>query len=634
MRISHVLLTAIVACSWLAACSQPTSQPDASSDGATDTGADQGVDVVISSGIGDPCEGSTQVEQGTCAEGQICLPEQFGFAAGYCTMQCGTCPSDSTCVALGGQFRGCLLNCTRNSDCRDGYRCTAAPGGRSVCSPTDGPTGTRDGEACFTTAAGPHQLPALARRTFSEANISLSRERSDTSSQAEGNVVVSPVNGAVAASYIAVGRNGAFMGVSTRLPDGTIVREGSVRDPSLLTTSDPVLAYDRAGRLHMVFLGYNVTAQGQPTGMRVRIASSGDDGRTWDTARAIEPATFCATGCDKPWIVIGPTPRAVLERDAGVPPIDASMDDGSVADADDRDGDSDGEADSGVDSGVDTGVDTGVDSGVATDRQSIYVGIMVQLNRGQTVELHVLRSDDGGQTFTPPMRFVTAGGTSATVPNLLTPAVGADGTLHIVHAALTTAGGNAVRFGDTRNRVVYRRSTDGGATWSNPVTVSRSTDSPVYQQPIVVVDGARVHTAYTTGTSRGAWDVVLATSEDNGATWQHRKVNDEPEACATHAFPWIVADPARNRVHALWLENRFGDGAAAYASCPSDPRMPCATNERVSDGSFTFETSREPGRWHGDYQGLTIGSDGMLWALWSDTRSGSPGMYLARGVVR
>ena len=613
----------------LLACSQPPPPADAdvaTVDSVMDTGADLGVDARTRSGIGDPCEGPSPPEQGTCVEGQLCLSEELGFSGGYCISECSatTCVAGSRCVAIGGNFRGCFLNCGDARDCRDGYRCGDGPGGRG-CLPTDGPTGTRDGGACWTTTAGPHQLPALARRTFSEANISLSRERTDTSSQAEGNVVVSPVNGAVASSYIAVGRSGAFMGVSTRLPDGTISRGGTVRDPSLRTTSDPVLAYDRSGRLHMVFLGYNVTTQGQPTGMRVRLTSSTDDGQTWEAARGIEPSNFCAGGCDKPWIVIGPTPRAVLERDAGVEPIDAALDDGAVAD---DAGDAGDAGDAHADGAV------GDAGGSMTERQSIYVGIMVQLNRGQTIELHILRSDDGGRSFTAPMRFAASTVTSATVPNLLTPAIGPDGTLHVAYAGISTRAGNSARFGNTQNRTFYRRSTDGGATWSDAVTISRPTDSPVYQQPIVVVDGRRVHVAFTAGTSRGAWDVLLATSDEDGAAWTHRRINDEPESCATHAFPWIVADPARGRVHALWLENRFGDGAAAYASCPSDPRMPCGANEQISDGTFTFETSREPGRWHGDYQGLTLADDGTLWALWSDTRSGSPGMYLARGAVR
>ncbi len=554
--------------------------------------------------------------QGDCEEGQICLPEEFGFNAGYCSSDCSNdpCPRGSTCVPVGGQVRLCLKNCTTSADCRpnDGYRCQNPGNGRSVCLPTDGPVGLRDGRACYTTAAGAHQLPALARRTFSTPNVSLSSERPDTQLQAEGNVAINPINGAVATSYIAVARNGVFMGVSTQFADGTVQRVGAVRDPSLQTTSDPVLAYTADGRLHMVFLGYNVNGQGRPTAMRLRYATSGDDGRSWAPAVGIEPNQFCVGGCDKPWIVIGPTPANLLPADAGV------QDSGAV-DAGEFDGaGSDG-------GGTDAGADDPRLRGI-----SIYVGIMVQLNGGRTVQLHILRSDNGGRTFTLPMPFTSSGGgVNPITPNLLTPVVDPSGTVHVTYAGI---GGS--RFGDAANRVFYRRSTDGGVTWSSQVTVSRPMDTPVYGQPVVVTDGGRLHIAYINGNLAGQWDMILATSENGGTSWTHRKVNDEPDSCATHAFPWIVADNAGRGVHAMWLENRFGDGAVGYALCPSNPAMPCGANEQISDASFTFETVRDPSKWHGDYLGFSQAADGTLWAGWSDTRTATPSMYLARGTVR
>jgi hypothetical protein len=554
-----------------------TSPPDAPPDIPADTGP-------MASGIGRECVGGTgfMPEQGDCEEGQLCLPEQFGFPGGYCVQQCpdDACPADATCVGLGGgRYPICLKLCTRNSDCRtgEGYVCTPVEGGQRVCVPTDGPTGTRDGEACFTTVPGPHQLPALERRTFSTPNLSMSQARTDSVSEAEGNVVASPTGTPVVVSYIAQSRGAVFMGTSVT-PDGTAIeRTGTARDPEQPLNSDPVLAYTRDGRAHMVFLGYRGDASGNITNMRVRVATSMDDGRSWTNVRAIEPAGLCTNLCDKPWIVAGPAP-----------------------------GDAGGE--------------------------NLYVGYMVQ--RGRTgVDLVLQRSEDGGTTWSLPATIggveVVAG--SQVVPNLLTLAVSPDGTLHVVYDGLSGTGGNTVRYGSPANRVIYRRSTDGGRTWSRARSVARVTDSPVYNQPIVDVDGDSVHVVYVTGGTSGAWDVVLATSTDGGASWRHRQVNDEPESCATHAFPWMVADPRRHLVHVMWMENRFGDGAVAYAACPVDAGMPCGRNEQISDASFTLRTSRDPSRWHGDYQGLTLAPNGDLWASWSDTRTMSPAIYLARG---
>jgi hypothetical protein len=175
---------------------------------------------------------------------------------------------------------------------------------------------------------------------------------------------------------------------------------------------------------------------------------------------------------------------------------------------------------------------------------------------------------------------------------------------------------------------------DGGTTWGPARRVSAAADSPVYNQPMIALDGNTIFIAYVSGTSQGAWDVILATSVDGGNTFGWRKVNDEPDACATHAFPALVADTTRHLAHVTWMENRFGTmaGAVAYASCPSDPTMRCSTNEQVTDAPFTFTTSRDPREWHGDYMGLAITSAGDLWAGWSDTRAGAPHMYLSRGM--
>jgi hypothetical protein len=140
------------------------------------------------------------------------------------------------------------------------------------------------------------------------------------------------------------------------------------------------------------------------------------------------------------------------------------------------------------------------------------------------------------------------------------------------------------------------------------------------------------HLVYVTGGLHGRWDVVLATRRD-GDSWHHRVVNDEPESCATHGFAGLAVDPATGDAHLAWLEARFGLGAVAYARCPADAGLRCGRNERVSTAPFALTTSRDPTRWHGTRAGVALGAGGAIWAAWSDTRSGGPGVYLARGAV-
>jgi len=72
--------------------------------------------------VGDPCTIATE-----CG-GAVCLNRDF-TPGGYCTTACtpGTtrCPTGSVCVrdALGRDAWGCMLSCTKQSQCRNGYVC-------------------------------------------------------------------------------------------------------------------------------------------------------------------------------------------------------------------------------------------------------------------------------------------------------------------------------------------------------------------------------------------------------------------------------------------------------------------------------------------------------------------------------
>jgi hypothetical protein len=410
-------------------------------------------------------------------------------------------------------------------------------------------------------------------------NLAMTGSRTDARAAAEGNVVVSPVNGSVTGAFIGEGR-GAFMGTSTLLNGMTLDATGHVNETTLRTSSDPVLTYTLDGRLWMIYIAYNFDTMGNPTGMRIRVTSSTDDGHTWAAPVAIEPTTTCASGCDKPWIAAGPAPGA------------------------------------------------GPDGGVG---ENLYAGFLQQGRAA--ANLMVMRSEDHGATWSLPQVYASIEnvGGAQIVPNLQTLVVGPDGTLHATYAGLNGAS-MTPNFGDPSNRIAYRSSHDGGRTWSPPRRVSATSDSVVYNQPFLSLDGTSIYIVYTSGTPVGAWDVMLATSTDGGLTWSHRKVNDEPDSCATHAFPNVVADRTHHVAHVMWQENRFGEGDTAYASCPQDSSMPCARNEAISDHTYTFTTGRDPSTWHGDYNGMTISPMGTVWAYWSDTRTGTPQMYLSAGM--
>ncbi|MBI5518087.1 MAG: exo-alpha-sialidase [Deltaproteobacteria bacterium] len=593
-----------------AAPGQDTSPSDAAA--PTDTpDADPVTDASMPSGVGTGCRqmgNPFPPQQGSCPAGRLCLTEALGFRGGYCTSLCvgaSRCPADSVCTAFGTGYQLCLQRCQSNDDCRrsEGYVCQRPEGsGERVCRFNDEPRGERpDGGACYTTAAGEHQLAALPRTTFPSANVSTSAERADTVIEAEGNIAINPRTGHVANAYIAASGRGSFMGVSHSMDGTAWLRNGSVVDGVLNAASDPVLDYTRDGRLRMTFIGLQRDGFGRVLDAHVRVALSANDGTSWEMARQVEPQGTCMTGsgglCDKPWIISGPAPI-------------------------------------GVGGGVGGGAGGGADGGAA---ENLYISYLSAGRMG--VNLVLQRSEDAGAAWLPPVTLASQGFLLGAVssPNLVQLAVNASGVLGAawVNLAGMNEDGSSARFGSLDNHIMFRRSTNGGRSFEPLRVVSRPEDQPVYEQPPVVLDGSVIHVAYVNGTGNpGAWDLVLATSVDGGMSWRHRPVNDDPEPCATHAFPAMVVDGTTHDVHLIWLDNRFGEGQVAYARCPGDPSRPCGRNEAVTDRAFRFTTGRNPQTWHGDYLGLAIAADGTLWATWSDTREGSPHMYAARGRAR
>jgi len=590
----------VVACS---SSTTPTPPPgDAAVEAAVDVGAPEDVvvpvdtgTVAMPSGIGEACESEGAPfppMQGTCRTGQLCLSGALGFSRGYCTRICtggSSCGADAVCGRLQG-FPICFQRCTSNADCRtaEGYVCGAAEGvmGTRVCRVNDEPVGNRDGAACFTAGmSGTNVIPPLPRVVFQGANAAVSAPNPNSFLEAEGNIAVNPVTGAVTNSYIALGSNNTvFMGVSRSADGMAWLADGRVTDPDFNGSSDPVLEHSRDGTLRMTFIGLARNGLGQVTNVRVRVTESSNNGMTWATPRAVDPPGTCVGGgiCDKPWLTAGP--------------------------------------------------------GVEPNTEALYLGYLAQTNNA--ANLLVQRSDDGAQTWSPPAVLAVAGqlGTTVVAHNLIQFATGPSGRVVAAWAGISAgqgAGeGSSARLGSSANRVLMRASRDGFRTQESLHIVSRNTDSPVYIQPPVALDGDVIHVAYLTGDASGAWDLILATSSDNGSSWRYRKVNDEPESCATHGFPAMVVDRETHAVHLIWMENRFGEGAVAYARCPGDPAMPCGRNEAVSDAPFRFTTGRNPQSWHGDYLGLTLTAMGELWATWSDTRTANPAMYVAHGRVR
>jgi len=232
--------------------------------------------------------------------------------------------------------------------------------------------------------------------------------------------------------------------------------------------------------------------------------------------------------------------------------------------------------------------------------------------------LRLRASHDGGKTFGASVAVM-----DGSYGDL---AIDAKGGIHVVGGNGSPKSGP---FGAVGQTIDYTVSTDGGATFA-PVRHVNAGDESIpffFVNPGVEVDSARHHiyVTYARGGADAAWDIVLATSSDDGATWTRTIVNDDGH-CAAHMVPMSALDPATGKLHVTWLDDRDGHGALAYAVCEPGGSK-CGANERASDAPFAaFSFVRHSGPWIGEYAGLVVDDDRrVLHAVWTQPVAGPNG---------
>lgn len=518
---------------------------------------------------------------GGCSGGQYCIAPEEGFPNGYCAPDCraAPCPAGAVCYPSSASRHYCLRGCQRDSDCREreGYVCRVwNPGSLPSCLPNDAPVGRRDGGACFVASeggdggVGPFLAP-LPTVAFTTPSVSVSRDGFGTLSEAEASLAVAPTSGAVVLGFMGVdGRERWRGGIARVSPDGAVGAPATLHDFDFPDVLQPSLAFDRSGRLHVAYVANNPDIPGNA----FRHSTSTDQGATFERARSVLTQVACGLACAAPAIAIG------------------------------RDGE--GEA-----------VYAATIAGQRDGSGALLIARMaVDATAFDAPVTLAAREVDGMRRRAPGIAAITAG-----------PASGEAAAAWVMRNLDNALAG----LGDPVNRVRVRASRDGGRTWGEAEDITRSGDAPVAHMPWIARARGVTHVVYVTGGLLGAWDVVLATRRDGETAWRHRVVNDDPERCATHGFAGLAVDPATGDAHLAWIDGRFAAATVAYARCSADATQRCGRNERVPGDGFVLSTAADPLRWHGTRSALALTADGSLFAAWSDTRTGGPGIYLARG---
>jgi hypothetical protein len=373
---------------------------------------------------------------------------------------------------------------------------------------------------------------------------------------------------------------------------------------------DPAVAFDSRGRAFYAGLGFNRTSA--PNTVTVSRGTFSGGSLSWSAPTFIGATTSPATLNDKEWIA--------------------------------------------------------VDSNVSSPfRDRIYVTwtrFLFNAHNGRYTQspIFFVSSSDGGQTFTAPKSIsgnVLYGQGSH-------PVVGPDGALYVFWDG-------AARLA-TKDSTYMVKSTDGGATWGSPVKVSELNEIEELGDTAFRVNSFPAAAVAPNGDLYAAWAsdtepigavVYYSKSTDGGAHWSApvRAFSDatrtavgypvaqpsggtleapDPAGPVEDVFP-AVAVGANGRVY---ISAYRGDVVSPWQTCASGPpppvgRITCDTlgdyihNTRldyvvrdVSTG-VTNTVSTHPintrngfgGGFFGDYTDLSVGSDGVFHAFWTDSNN-------------
>ncbi len=234
------------------------------------------------------------------------------------------------------------------------------------------------------------------------------------------------------------------------------------------------------------------------------------------------------------------------------------------------------------------------------------------------LDLQLLRSRDGGATWSGPVYLGAGQGTS--------PAVGRNGEVFVA-------------WDDFAGHILCNTSLDGGVTMRGARLVANIVQNPsplpptsfrCFSFPSTAVDVSgspyrdRVYVSWSSRAGASS-EVFCAWSTNNALTWSTPvRVNDV--VTGDQFFQGLAVDEA-GTVFASWCDRRNDPANRrfdVYASASYDGGATWQPNWKVSSAASDPGTSG----WIGDYTGLCAGG-GRCYPIWTDLRNGDYDVYTA-----
>jgi hypothetical protein len=279
-----------------------------------------------------------------------------------------------------------------------------------------------------------------------------------------------------------------------------------------------------------------------------------------------------------------------------------------------------------------------VDSNPASPyRDTVYLAWDIDSGRAEPINKVLLsRSTDGGLTFSTPLDVSSEPSTKKRGDNHSvfgpSPFIGPNGEVYVGWQDVLTS------------QVKFNHSSDGGATFGQPVTIAptvlavfeyipaqASRSVSVYPACDADRSNRRFHgtlyCSWTDETAQNGMDVFVSRSTDNGATWSAPfRVNDDQAGVRQDQFnQWLTVDPVTGAVDVSWHDTRndpanvqtdvyFGQSTDGGQSFKKNLRATTA----MSDES-TANPDADQRDQYGDYDGITA-YGGVVHPVWTDGR--------------
>jgi hypothetical protein len=232
---------------------------------------------------------------------------------------------------------------------------------------------------------------------------------------------------------------------------------------------------------------------------------------------------------------------------------------------------------------------------VAVSGNNVYV-VWRDSTLGNT-EILYRRSTDAGATFGGTINLSNTAGSSSE------PAVAVSGNNVYVVWRDSTPG---------NDEILYRRSTDGGATFR--ITTNLSTNAGSSSQPAVAASGNNVYVVWTDNTPGNA-EILYRRSTDGGATFGST-INLSNNA-GTSFEPAVAA--SGNNVYVVWNDDTPGNFEILY--------------RRSTDGGATFgSTINLSNNAGGSFEPAVAASGNNVYVVWRDSTPGNDEILYRRST--